>query len=129
MSVYARSLAGSGFLGIATVFAARLASELLRDPIVYGVRVPPDWVDPVTTALFVGSVAVVLYALVLDDAFSGWADLVSIGAVTSQWGFPLGVYLTSEPVASPYVQLFLEATALLHVLVALAVAVNAARPE
>lgn len=127
MSAYQRFLAGSGFLGIAGSFALRLTEALLSDPIVYGVRVPPDWIDPVTATLFAGSVAVVLYATVLDDAFAGWADLVSLGAVVAQWGLPVGVFLVDEGLLGPYVQLVVEAAALLHVLVALTVAVNAAR--
>lgn len=127
-SMYARVLAASGFLGVAGSFGLRLTEELLRDPIVYGVSRPPEWIDPIGLALFSGSVAVVLYALVLDDLFAGWGDVVAVAALLAQWGLPVGTLLVAEQLSSPYLQLLVHASALLHVLVAFVVSVNVLRP-
>lgn len=126
-STYARLLAASGFLGVATSFGLRLTEELLLDPIVYGVSRPPDWIEPIALALFVGSLAVVLYTLVLDDLFAGWGDVVAGGGLLAQWGLPVGMLLVAEQLAGPHVRLLVHASALLHALVALVVAVTVLR--
>lgn len=123
-STYARLLAASGFLGIAGSFGLRLTEELLLDPIVAGVSRPPDWIEPIAFALFAGSVAVVLYAMVLDDIFAGWGDFVAAAGLLAQWGLPVGMLLVAEQLSSPYLQLLVHASALLHVLVAFVVSIN-----
>lgn len=128
-STYARLLAASGFLGIAGSFGLRLMEELLLDPIIGGVVRPPEWIEPISVALFAGSVVVVCYALILDDVFAGWGDFVATGALLAQWGLPVGMLLVAEQLSSPYLQLVVHASALLHVLVAAVVAGNAVVPR
>lgn len=128
-STCARLLAASGFLGVAWSFGLRMIEELHLDPIIAGVARPPEWIDPVAFALFAGSVAVVLYAMVLDDLFHGWGDLVAVAALLAQWGLPAGMLLVAEQLSSPHLQLLVHASALLHVLVAFVFAVTAAIPR
>lgn len=128
-STCARLLAASGFLGVAGSFGLRLTAELLLDPILGGVSRPPDWIEPVSLALFAGSVVVVLYALLLDDVFPGWGDVLAAAALLAQWGLPVGMLLVAEQFSSPYLQLVVHASAVLHVLVAAVVAGNVAVPR
>ena len=100
MSRFSFVLRLSGFAGLSVGFGVQLYIALLRDPVLYGgAQSIPGWLSQIPSPLLIASVAVLFYGAILDDVFKGWVDLLSLCAITGQWGVPLGIYLTTVTAA------------------------------
>ncbi|MDG5821808.1 hypothetical protein [Natronococcus sp. A-GB7] len=117
-------LRASGFVGLAAGFGIEFYIALLRDPILYeGAHSIPSWLSAISVPLLIGSVAVLIYGVVLNEIFKGWVDLVTICALGGQWGVPLGIYLSASTGAGNPIALLVPVGYGLHALAAIAVAV------
>lgn len=126
-SVFAQVLGLSGFLGLAAGLGLESYRLVALDQ-VFGTGAVPAWLETVRFAILAGSLVVVVYAMVLDELFHGWLDVVTICALLGQWGVPLSLYLDARTVsaANPF-GLFGLICAGLFVAVGTAVVVNYAR--
>ncbi|ELY40850.1 hypothetical protein C497_02167 [Halalkalicoccus jeotgali B3] len=73
--------------------------------------------------LLIGSLAVLFYSQVLDEAIAGWKDLVTLCAIGGQWGTPLGVYLSATVTATTLLDLLTLFGHMLHVFAAVGVSI------
>lgn len=124
-TAFAHLLVVSGLLGIAAASSVAVYQALLADPVLLdGQQRVPDWTAGVFATLLGGSLAVLFYALVLDDVLEGWFDVVTGAAVLAQWGLPVGRLLTRSGASSGPAAILVLASGVLHMLVALAVLGN-----
>lgn len=124
-SAFAHLLFVSGLLGIAAATSVAVYQALLADPVLLdGQQRVPGWTATVFAKLLGGSLAVLFYALLVDDVLEGWFDVVAGAAILAQWGLPIGLYLTRSGPSSGPAAILVLASGVLHVLVALAVLVN-----
>ena len=123
-SVFANVLSLSGYLGLAVGLCLEAYRLYLVDSAI-GMGSAPEWIALSRFSLVVGSVAVVAYARVLDDAFEGWLDIVTGCFVIGQWGVVVWSFVdaTVGGPGSPYGFLVI-ASAGLYALVAVATALN-----
>lgn len=120
-TAFAHSLALSGLLGVGVAAAIVVYQALLNDPVLLGGRqVVPAWTTTAFAMLLGGSLAVLVYATVLDELFHGWFDVVTGSAVLAQWGVPASFYLSGLPEVGISASFFVAVFAVLQALVALA---------
>ena len=128
MSRFSYVLRTSGFVGLVAGFAVQLTIALLRDPILLdGAQSVPGWMSSLVLPLLGGSLAVLFYGTVLDEVFAGWVDLLTIAALSGQWGVPVGIYLGTVIGAGSPAGLLIVVGYAFHTLAALAVALTFAR--
>lgn len=77
----------SGIVGLAVGLGIEWYRLILLDPVVGSENVA-SWIVDVRTAVLVGSVAVVIYGLVIEGLFGNAVGYVLIGAMLAQWGVP-----------------------------------------
>lgn len=124
-STFAHLLVVSGLLGIATATVIAIYQALLADPVLLdGQQRVPGWTTAVFAKLLGGSLAVVVYALLLDHVLEGWFDLATAAAILAQWGLPIGLALTGRDPGSGPAAILVLASGTLHALVALAILAN-----
>lgn len=118
----------SGLAGVSAGFALVAYEFLLADDFLYGgVQTAPGWLETVQIMLLLGSIAVLVYASMVDEVFRGWLDVVTGLAVIAQWGLPASLYLDGIGGPGNVFGLLVVVCAAAHVLVGIVFTINYGR--